>query len=367
MRDVSSKDVEKVRSLFTDTTSQGIFEARLAYHQSGDFSALDGLVRHGSDKIKEKVALYGKTVYELQVNPEETVVFYGAGWIGLRHFQHFSQKCQVILCDQNHEAQSKKRQLPVISPQELWTNYSHCKVVVCCSNHSVAVYEMLMAQGISPNQLYLGSGADYVEQCFPPEFDLTFWEVFVDCGGFDGATSLQFAKHCPNYEKIFIFEPDAQNVATIEGTIKEHQLRSCEIIPHGLWNEATTLRFHTGREDVCGVSEEGDSSLEVVSLEDALGNQRVTFLKMDIEGAEEMALLGGKQLIQSQKPKLAISIYHKPEDILTLPLLIHSFVPDYQFFLRHYTGCDDDTILYAMVPENNQWESDCPHQKETLS
>ena len=58
-----------------------------------------------------------------------------------------------------------------------------------------------------------------------------------------------------------------------------------------------------------------------------------TFIKMDIEGAEKEALIGAEQIIRCHKPKLAICVYHKPEDIYVLPELINSFREDYRFYL----------------------------------
>ena len=69
---------------------------------------------------------------------------------------------------------------------------------------------------------------------------------------------------------------------------------------------------------------------------------------MDIEGAEKEALIGCEQIIKAQKPKLAISIYHKPEDIIEIPELILSYCDSYRLFLRHYTFGITDTILYAV-------------------
>lgn len=73
-----------------------------------------------------------------------------------------------------------------------------------------------------------------------------------------------------------------------------------------------------------------------------------TFIKMDIEGAEKEALIGAEQIIRCHKPKLAICVYHKPEDIYVLPELINSFREDYRFYLRHYSNTIYETVLYAV-------------------
>ena len=68
---------------------------------------------------------------------------------------------------------------------------------------------------------------------------------------------------------------------------------------------------------------------------------------MDIEGAEIPALKGAEMIIRDVKPKLAISIYHRPEDIIEIPELLLQYRSDYQFYLRHYSLHAYDTVLYA--------------------
>lgn len=71
---------------------------------------------------------------------------------------------------------------------------------------------------------------------------------------------------------------------------------------------------------------------------------------MDIEGSELEALKGAVHTIQRDKPKLAICIYHKPEDMTEIPLYIKSLVPEYKFYVRHHSNCWTDTVLYAVMP-----------------
>lgn len=83
-------------------------------------------------------------------------------------------------------------------------------------------------------------------------------------------------------------------------------------------------------------------------MSDDLFGEDVSFIKMDIEGAEMDALHGAAELIKSKKPKLAICIYHKLEDLWEIPLYIRSLVVGYDFYVRQHTPLYLETVLYAI-------------------
>ena len=89
-------------------------------------------------------------------------------------------------------------------------------------------------------------------------------------------------------------------------------------------------------------------SVECVPL-DAVISEKVTFIKMDIEGSEMKALSGARRLITTYKPKLAICIYHKLDDLWKILQYIHSLVPEYKFYVRHHSILYVDTVLYATI------------------
>jgi FkbM family methyltransferase len=90
-------------------------------------------------------------------------------------------------------------------------------------------------------------------------------------------------------------------------------------------------------------------TIKMVTL-DSIVNQLVepTFIKMDTEGFEKEILIGAEQTIKKFKPTLAVSLYHKPDDYITLPKLIHSYIPKYKFYLKHNSNTDIETVLFAV-------------------
>ncbi|KOR29944.1 hypothetical protein TI04_07390 [Achromatium sp. WMS2] len=184
-------------------------------------------------------------------------------------------------------------------------------------------------------------------QYFEPFCPLNAGEVFVDGGGFDGYTSLEFISRCPKYAAIHFFEPSAQylEIAKIKlGTFERihyHQL--------GLYDQNTSLRFDASAGPSSCISEDGAETINVVALDNAV-TEPVSFIKFDLEGAEPFALRGCTRHIRQEHPKLAIAVYHKPQHFYEIPRIILDVYSGYEIYLRHYTEGCNETIMF-FVPE----------------
>ena len=88
---------------------------------------------------------------------------------------------------------------------------------------------------------------------------------------------------------------------------------------------------------------------KTVRLSEHLRDEPVSFIKMDIEGAEIAALKGAAELIRRRRPDLAICTYHSISDLYEVPLYIHSLVPEYRLYLRHHTPVHYETVCYAVI------------------
>ena len=62
--------------------------------------------------------------------------------------------------------------------------------------------------------------------------------------------------------------------------------------------------------------------------------EKITYLKADIEGFEYDMLLGAKETIQRNKPKIAITTYHQANDYQKIINLIKSYIPEYQYYTK---------------------------------
>lgn len=190
-------------------------------------------------------------------------------------------------------------------------------------------------------------------------------EIFVDCGAYVGDTVEQYLwTRLGSFGKIIAFEADGSNYAAmayrIERLKKEWNIKYDEIQTHllgvGRGNEELKIqnnsKLHGAASTIIGDEEntESTTSINVVSLDEYL-KEPYSFLKADIEGYEYEMLLGAEKGIRKYRPMLAISIYHNAVNLYSILPLIKSYVPEYQFSVRHHTCGLADTVLYAWVED----------------
>ena len=173
-------------------------------------------------------------------------------------------------------------------------------------------------------------------------------ECFVDVGACDGDTAKYFAEWAGTFEHIYAFEPDPASRQKCKEVLQVWPEEQTTLLPYGAWNESKELRFHNSGDGKSHIWADGDIVIPVTMLDEALAGKRVTFIKMDIEGAENEALEGAQNIIREQHPKLAVCVYHKPHDIVEIPMRILAIDPSYQFYLRHYALRIPETVLYAI-------------------
>jgi len=175
-------------------------------------------------------------------------------------------------------------------------------------------------------------------------------EVYVDCGAYDGDTILKFYNAVGGkYKRIIAFECDEANSQRLLDTISTHGIGDIQVFRKGIWSHEGRLKFQAAGTSISTIQDSGNRSIEVDTLDHLIGDEDVTFMKMDIEGAEIPALIGAQQLIQKNRPKLAICVYHKPQDLIEIPQFIKKLVPEYKLWLRHHQFISWETVLYASL------------------
>jgi len=181
--------------------------------------------------------------------------------------------------------------------------------------------------------------------------------VFVDCGAYDGYTTLDFIRRTGEYKHIYVFEPDQLQYEIVQLILLKYgQINNCDIYNLGCYNHDGVLTFETSDYGSSKISDKGISMVSVTSLDSLLYEKpsRPTFIKMDIEGAELNALEGARRIIERDKPTLAISAYHGCPNmhIWQIPYWIKSNFSDYTIYFRQHASFNE-TVCYAI--QNKQF------------
>ncbi len=241
-----------------------------------------------------------------------------------------------------------------------------------CEHHSVALNELYLQLGDERsretmvaflNQRLCARRGGWHEVYEPVHYfprdivRLSDGEVFIDCGAYNGDSIDAFLQQLERQgvaqpERIIGFEPDVENFEKLKTHTQNWDFCQCE--PKGVWHEESRLHFQSGSGQSSHVSHhsEGTTSIPLTSIDNTLAGDKATFIKMDIEGVELNALQGAAETIKTYRPLLAISVYHKPDDLIVIPQYIKSLNSDYQFYLRaHSPELAYELVLYAIPAE----------------
>lgn len=339
------------------------------------------------------------------------ICIWGVGQFGHDAYNRFLKPCGVnvsAFCDSNPQKWGKTLcgEIPVIPPQEL---KAQDHVIIAVSGHEEEIYRECLDLGIPKENLFFapismitwaanyrcstdstfceqmicgakeliaffgddGRSKDIVVkimqrrlldasapisqdgvQYFIPELSLRADEAFVDAGAFSGDTLAEFIRCFPSdisSEKVhyYAFECGKTSCEEFQRNLKNmHCDFPVELYPVALWDKEESLCFlGTGTSGV--VDDSGEEIVSAAPLDKFFNGKKISWIKMDIEGAEMRALAGCASIIKNQKPRLAICVYHNAADLYEIPQYIKSLRNDYQMLLRHHSELDYETVLYA--------------------
>jgi FkbM family methyltransferase len=172
-------------------------------------------------------------------------------------------------------------------------------------------------------------------------------EVYVDGGSYDGDTIRSFIDRVGGrFSAVYAFEPDPVTFAKLTANFRDEP--RVHPIHAGLYSRAGKLRFRDDASRGAIFVDDGDIEMPVTTIDEVLGDRPLTYVKMNIEGAEIDALGGGERAIRRWLPRLAISVYHRPSDLWRIPRLVQELSADYDLYLRQHDGGIIETVLYAL-------------------
>jgi FkbM family methyltransferase len=362
-------------------------------------------------KIEKEIPLpnIAKTIDAMKSDGgRHPIILFGAGQMaGVAHKYCLNGGLTITcICDSYKTGIHHDTDLPVISPVELLEKYKDALVMIATWQYEREITGELMQSGFSEKQIYPLPSLTRripIDEFKKKYFEGYAWiyrflddersrqlvidrarlyatgkvlepntqcdcyyedgyillgknEIFLDGGAFIGDSAEAFIARSEAYSHIYAFEPDALNYEQARRRLIKYP--DVDVIHKGLFGTETELTFFhnttmsAGSSFMYGAISNEAQTLPVTAIDVFFAGRSdgelPTFIKMDIEGAEKEALLGAADVIKRVKPKLAVCVYHKPEDIYELPQTIMNMRDDYRFALRQHEYSCFETVLYAV-------------------
>ena len=204
-------------------------------------------------------------------------------------------------------------------------------------------------------------------------------EVFVDAGALGGETTEYFIRSVRgNFKRIFLFEPSTESMLRTRKCVEaldrefigKNINKKCEFIEKGLYSfngelvfanslydESVTLDhgvmpqsahiIETGLSSsfVASGQEYNVTKIPVTTLDDVVSGDNVTFIKFEIEGSEVDALKGAINTIKRCRPRMGLSVYHRPQDLELIIQFVQELKLNYRMALRAHNPLTPDAIV----------------------
>ena len=176
--------------------------------------------------------------------------------------------------------------------------------------------------------------------------------AIVDVGAFDGDSLRNFLFWRGAFRTYYALEPDPISYRRLREYVAS--------LPEGIAQRIRTVQAAAaaapGQLMVSATGKPGSTPgknpsqadpIPSIRISDYFADEQVNYIKLDIEGAEHDALAGAWDLIERDRPILAVAIYHKPLDIVEIPMEIIRHTPGYRYFIRSHDADGIDLIFYA--------------------
>ncbi len=316
---------------------------------------------NGADKLFRVFQEYGIQVDDIFVSPEfyRGQTFRDYSCLTYQDIKKKYEDCVIVLAfaifreDMMTRVKGIAKDYEVLAPEVpvFGTDYFSIKELdtyrdeidrvydLLADEQSKMVFEDLLNYRISGKIEYALHCETPREELFQNILTLGIEESYLDLGAYRGDTIEEFLSFTENsFSAVYALEPDEKNFRKMEeylSTLPGETRSKINCYPYASWKEKAILSFDGGggRNSSLG---EGKRTVEATDLDSLLDGTQVTYIKMDVEGAEKETLEGLKHTLKQWQPKLAVSAYHRTGDLFLLPLQIKDLNENYRIYLRHH-------------------------------
>ena len=194
------------------------------------------------------------------------------------------------------------------------------------------------------------------QYAIPGIFELKEGENVIDGGAWIGDSAIYFSSQVGKNGKVIAFEANSKIAETMKDNLNRNSIYNVDIIQMGL-SDKTQVAYIIDSDEGSWIQYTlpGDGikffQVPLVDIDNFISKNnipKIGLVKLDIEGSERSALFGAQKTIKKDKPKLAVSLYHRYDDFHVIPELINSIRSDYKFYIRHNSAELWETVLFAV-------------------
>ena len=167
-------------------------------------------------------------------------------------------------------------------------------------------------------------------------------DIILDIGTAEGLFPLVVIDKC---EHIYMVEPSSVFCEALKKTFSEYENKTT------IFNNAAGSideEVYFNEDSLTGQisnDKKGETKIQLRKIDTLLTDKKITFIKADIEGFEQEMLLGAENIIKKNKPKIAITTYHKENNPVDIINLIKSYVPEYNYFIKGIHGEEPKPVM----------------------
>jgi FkbM family methyltransferase len=194
---------------------------------------------------------------------------------------------------------------------------------------------------------FSGTSAPTPSQYFPGDLIRPLAdERFVDGGAYDGDT---LGALTGGYARAWAFEPDPRSASRL----RERRDPRVQVFEAALGRARGSAHFDARGTPASARAPTGGTEVAVVPMDEVLGGESPTFVKLDVEGDELEALRGGVGLLRRSQPVVAVCLYHRPSDLWEIPLFLREVLPGHRLALRVHERDGFELVAYAVPAERS--------------
>lgn len=200
-------------------------------------------------------------------------------------------------------------------------------------------YRNVLAYKLTGKLDFLRACETSVEEAYRTIIKPPRTSIYADIGAYNGDTVREYLSYAGNNVSVYAFEPDARNYKKLCETVKSLGLIDAHLFPLAAWNEKTQLTFYarSGRNSAGSTAHAGAKAVKVeADRADAYLPHGADVINIDAEGSDLRVLEGLTETLQAYAPTVSCAIYHRNEDMFTIPLFLAKHYPKFRMYIRHF-------------------------------